>query len=98
MKPYNPSELDKLFLPSDFTSSERAKCRLETLGTEELKLQQSEANDALRSLHEHIQHSQALRQHKNACNNAVHSQSKNTHPVQKIKDVQTRIDNYVRKY
>ncbi|KAJ7493919.1 hypothetical protein FB451DRAFT_1020845, partial [Mycena latifolia] len=71
---------------------------LETLGAEELKLRQGEANDALRSLREHIQHNQALRQHKNARNNAVHGQAKNTRAVQKIKDVQTRIQNYVKKY
>ncbi|KAJ7458121.1 hypothetical protein FB451DRAFT_964523, partial [Mycena latifolia] len=53
-------EWERLFLPSDFTSSERTKLGLETLGAEELKLRQGEANDALRSLREHIQHSQAL--------------------------------------
>ena len=35
---------------------------------------------------------------KNACNNDVHGQPKNTRAAQKIKDVQTRINNYVRKY
>ncbi|KAJ6452122.1 hypothetical protein C8R45DRAFT_945920 [Mycena sanguinolenta] len=33
--------------------------------------------------------------HKNACNNAVHGQAKNTWTVQKIKDVQTKIQCYV---
>jgi hypothetical protein len=97
-EPYKSPEWERLFLPSDFTSSERTKLGLETLGAEELKLRQGEANDALRSLREHIQHSQALRQHKNARNNAVHGQAKNTRAVQKIKDVQTRIQNYVKKY
>ena len=65
-EPDKSPELEKLFMPSDFTGSERAKLGLESLGAEELKLRQGEANDALRSLCEHIQHSQALRQHKNA--------------------------------
>ncbi|KAJ6474345.1 hypothetical protein C8R45DRAFT_762547, partial [Mycena sanguinolenta] len=91
-------ELDKLFLPSDCTSAERAKLGLEALGAEKLKLQQGEANDSLRSLREHIQHSQALRQHKNVHNNAVWGQAKNTCAVKKIRDVQTRINNYVKKY
>ncbi|KAJ7726141.1 hypothetical protein DFH07DRAFT_782807 [Mycena maculata] len=77
-EPYNPPHWEKLFLPSDFTK---------TLGTEELKLRQGEANDALRSLLEHIQLSQALRQYKNASSNAVHGQEKNTRAVQKIKNV-----------
>ncbi|KAJ7732066.1 hypothetical protein DFH07DRAFT_755417 [Mycena maculata] len=97
-EPYKPPQWEKLFLPSDFTSSERIKLGLETLGAEELKLRQGEANDALRSLREHIQHSQALRQHKNARSNAVHGQEKNTRAVQKIKDVQTKIQSYVNKY
>ncbi|KAJ6450255.1 hypothetical protein C8R45DRAFT_946863 [Mycena sanguinolenta] len=79
-EPYTSPELDKLFLPSDFTSAERAKQGLKALGAEELKLGQGQANDALRSLHKHIQHSQALRQHKNACNNAIWGQAKNTYP------------------
>ncbi|KAJ6484891.1 hypothetical protein C8R45DRAFT_931325 [Mycena sanguinolenta] len=41
---------EKLFLPSDFTSSEQTKLGLETLGAEELKLRQGEANGALRTL------------------------------------------------
>ena len=61
-------------------------------------MQQGQANDALCSLHEHIQHSQALRQHKNARNNAVWGQAKNTRAVKKIRDIQTRINNYVKKY
>ncbi|KAJ7755315.1 hypothetical protein DFH07DRAFT_743385 [Mycena maculata] len=97
-EPDKPSQWEKLFLPSDFTSSERTKLGLETLGAEELKLRQGEANDALRSLREHIQHSQALRQHKNAHSNAVHGQEKNTGAVQKIKDVQTKIQSYVNKH
>ncbi|KAJ7233451.1 hypothetical protein C8J57DRAFT_1090535 [Mycena rebaudengoi] len=68
------------------------------MGAEELKLRQGEANDALCSLHEHIQHSQALRQYKNARSNVVHGQEKNTRAVQKIKDVQTKIQSYVHKY
>ena len=42
--------------------------------------------------------SQALRQHKNARNNAVFGQEKNTQAVQKIRDVQSRIQNYVKNY
>ncbi|KAJ6481348.1 hypothetical protein DFH09DRAFT_950853, partial [Mycena vulgaris] len=91
-------ELDKLFLPSDFTSAERAELGLEALGAEELKLRHGQANDALCSLREHIQHSQALRQHKNARNNAVWGQAKNTRAVKKIRDIQTRIKKYVKKY
>ncbi|KAJ6489120.1 hypothetical protein C8R45DRAFT_929812 [Mycena sanguinolenta] len=90
-EPYKAPELEKLFLPSDFTSSERTKLGLETLATEELRLRKGEANDALRSLREHLLHSHALKQHKNARNNAVHGQAKNTRAVQKIKDVQTKI-------
>ncbi|KAJ6506564.1 hypothetical protein C8R45DRAFT_922749 [Mycena sanguinolenta] len=97
-EPDKSPELEKLFMPSDFTGSERAKIGLESLGAEELKIQQGEANDVLRSLHEHIQHSHALRHHKNARNNAVFGQEKNTRAVQKIWDVQTRIQNYVKKY
>ncbi|KAJ7898187.1 hypothetical protein B0H14DRAFT_2557228 [Mycena olivaceomarginata] len=42
---------------------------------------------------------QALREHKNACGNVVHGQEKkNTYAVQKIKDVQTKIQSYVHKY
>ena len=52
----------------------------------------------MRSLREHIQHSQALRQHQNARNNAVFGQEKNTQAVQKIRDVQSRIQNYVKNY
>ncbi|KAJ7838809.1 hypothetical protein B0H14DRAFT_2361481, partial [Mycena olivaceomarginata] len=89
---------EKLFLPSDFTGSEQAKLGLESLGAEELKLRQGEANDVLRSLRENIQHSQALRQHKNACSNVVYGQEKNTCAVQRIKDVQTKIQSYVHKY
>ncbi|KAJ7301589.1 hypothetical protein DFH08DRAFT_724114, partial [Mycena albidolilacea] len=70
------------------------------LGLESLrvKLRQGEANDVLRSLCESIQHSQALRQHKNARSNAVHGQEKITCAVQRIKDVQTKIQSYVQKY
>ncbi|KAJ7690456.1 hypothetical protein B0H14DRAFT_2652387 [Mycena olivaceomarginata] len=93
-----PPQWEKLFLPSDFTGSERTKCGLESLGAEELKLRQGEANYVLRSLRENIQHSQALRQHKNACSNVVHGQEKNTYAVQRIKDVQTKIQSYVHKY
>ncbi|KAJ6447374.1 hypothetical protein C8R45DRAFT_948565 [Mycena sanguinolenta] len=96
-EPDKSPEWEKLFLPSDFTSSEQTKLGLETLGAEELKLRQGEANNALRSLREHLQHSQALRQHKKAQNNAVFGQAKNTQGVQKIRDVQTRIQNYVKK-
>ncbi|KAJ7694518.1 hypothetical protein B0H14DRAFT_2419125, partial [Mycena olivaceomarginata] len=71
---------------------------LESLGAEELKLRQGEANEVLRSLCEHIQHCQALRPHKNACSNVVHGQEKNTRAVQRIKDVQTKIQSYVHKY
>ena len=85
-------------MPSDFTSSERTKLGLESLGAEELKLRQDEANDVLRTLHENIQHSQALRQHKNARNNVVHGQEKNICAVQRIKDVQTKIQSYLPKY
>ncbi|KAJ6479763.1 hypothetical protein C8R45DRAFT_832802 [Mycena sanguinolenta] len=76
-------EWEKLFLPSYFTSSKQTKLGLETLGVEELKLRQGEANDVLRSLCKPLQHSQALRQHKNARNNAVHCQAKNTWAVQR---------------
>ncbi|KAJ7805868.1 hypothetical protein B0H14DRAFT_2610939 [Mycena olivaceomarginata] len=93
-----PPQWEKLFLPSDFTGSERTKLGLESLGEEELKLRQGEANDVLCSLRENIQHSQALRQHKNAYNNVVHGQEKNTCAVQRIKDVQTKIQSYVPKY
>ena len=97
-EPYTSPELDKLFLPSEFASAERAKLGLEALGAEELKLRKGQANDALCSLREHIQHSQALRQHKNDRKNAVWGQAKNTCAVKKIRDVQTRINNYVEKY
>ena len=97
-EPYTSPELDKLFLPSDFTSAERAKLGLEALGAEKLKLRQGEANDSLCSLCEHIQYSQALRQHKNVHNNAGWGQAKNRCAVKKIRDVQTRINNYVKKY
>ncbi|KAJ6448568.1 hypothetical protein C8R45DRAFT_947872 [Mycena sanguinolenta] len=43
-EPYTSPELDKLFLPSDFTSAELGKLGLEALGAEELKLQQGQAN------------------------------------------------------
>ncbi|KAJ7352547.1 hypothetical protein DFH08DRAFT_805759 [Mycena albidolilacea] len=88
-EPYKPPQWEKLFLPSDFT---------EILGAEELKLRQGEANEVLHSLCEHIQHRQALIPHKNACSNVVHGQEKNTHAVQRIKDVQTKIQSYVHKY
>jgi hypothetical protein len=97
-EPYKLPQWEKLFLPSDFTSSERTQFGLESLGAQELKLRQGEANDVLRSLLEHIQHSQALRQHKNACSNVVHGQEKNTCAVQRIKDVQTKIQSYAPKY
>ncbi|KAJ6452967.1 hypothetical protein C8R45DRAFT_847461, partial [Mycena sanguinolenta] len=87
-------EWEKLFLPLYFTSSKQTKLGLETLGVEELKLRQGEANDALCSLCKPLQHSQALRQHKNARNNAVYEHLGST----KIRDVQTRIHNYVKKY
>ncbi|KAJ7726469.1 hypothetical protein B0H14DRAFT_2410402, partial [Mycena olivaceomarginata] len=93
-----PPQWEQLFLPSDFTSSERPKLGLESLGAEELKLRRDEANDVLPSLHENIQHSQALRQHKNARSNVVHGQEKNICAVQRIKDVQTKIQSYLPKY
>ncbi|KAJ7612757.1 hypothetical protein FB45DRAFT_874959 [Roridomyces roridus] len=96
--PQKSAQDEKLFLPSDFTSDDRRKLGLETLGAEELKLQEGEANDALRSLREHIRHSQALRHHKNSRGNAVHGQDKNTRAVHKIQDVQTKIQDYVKKY
>ncbi|KAJ7094336.1 hypothetical protein C8R44DRAFT_749527 [Mycena epipterygia] len=82
----------------DFNSNDHTKLGLDILGGEELKLRKGEANDALHSLHEHIRHSQALRQHKNSRKNAVHGQEKNTCAVRKIKDVQTKIQDYVNKY
>ncbi|KAJ7690290.1 hypothetical protein B0H14DRAFT_2652467, partial [Mycena olivaceomarginata] len=76
----------------------QTKLGLESLGAEELKLRQGEANDVLRSLHENIQHSQALGRHKNARSNVVHGQEKGTRAVQRIKDVQTKIQSYGHKY
>ncbi|KAJ6459862.1 hypothetical protein C8R45DRAFT_941924 [Mycena sanguinolenta] len=63
-EPDKSPEWEKLFLPSDFTSSEQTKLGLEILG-----------------------------QRSSNCNKA-----KNTRGVQKIRDVQTRIQNYVKKY
>ncbi|KAJ7610099.1 hypothetical protein FB45DRAFT_875911 [Roridomyces roridus] len=49
-------------------------------------------------LREHIRHSQALRQRKNLRGNAVHGQERNTRAVHKIQDVQSKIQEYVKKY
>ncbi|KAJ7605809.1 hypothetical protein FB45DRAFT_879127 [Roridomyces roridus] len=82
-EPDTPSEKKRLFLPSDFSSTDHQKLGLVTLAVEELKLREGEANDALRNLREHIWHSQALRQRKNLRGNAVrvHGQEWNTRAI-----------------
>jgi hypothetical protein len=71
---------------------------LESLGAQELRLREGEANDALHSLRDYIRHSQALKQQKNSRNNAVHGQEKNTRAVKVIKDVEKKIENHRSKY
>lgn len=91
-------EHETLVLPSDLSSDLREKVGLSNLASNEMRLREGEAYDALQALRSQIRYCNALIQHKNAKNNAVHGQYLSTRAGNLIRNADRKSQDYAQKY
>jgi hypothetical protein len=92
-----PCELEDevLYLPSDFSPSEREAIGVSLLGTEEAKLREGEAFDALRAVQVAVKSITALRDRKRK---NARGQGENTRAGAYIRDAEARRDLHMKTY
>ena len=91
-------EHETLLLPSDLPSDLREQFGLSSLGSEEMRLREGQAYDALQSLRCQIRYSKTLVQQKNAKKNAIHGQYLNTWSGDLIRNADRKSQEYVQMY
>ena len=88
-------EVETLFMPSDFTSSERTVLGITVLGGEEVKLREGQAFDALQAIQSAVKCVLSLWDHKHKDSRG---QTQNTRSLVLIKKAEARRDNHMETY